>query len=148
MSEESLGDELKDKASEAADKAKEVASEVADDVKEGAQKAADAAKEAASDVKEEWNKVTNSTENKKMLAGLLAIFLGAFGVHKFILGYKKEGIIMLVISIVGIVLSCIGVGVFIVWGMGLIGLIEGIMYLTKSDEEFYNTYQAGSKPWF
>ncbi len=148
MSEESLGDELKDKASAAADKAKEVASDVADDVKEGAQKAADAAKEAASDIKEEWNKATNSGENKKMLAGLLAIFLGAFGVHKFILGYKKEGIIMLVISIVGIVLSCIGVGVFIVWGVGLIGLIEGIMYLTKSDEEFYNTYQAGSKPWF
>ena len=148
MSEASLADELKDKASAAADKAKEVASDVADDVKEGAQKAADAAKEAASDIKEEWNKATNSGENKKMLAGLLAIFLGAFGVHKFILGYKKEGIIMLVISIVGIVLSCIGVGVFIVWGVGLIGLIEGIMYLTKSDEEFYNTYQAGSKPWF
>lgn len=137
MSEESLGDELKDKASE-----------VADDVKEGAKKVADGAKEAASDIKEEWNKVTNSGENKKMLAGLLAIFLGAFGVHKFILGYKKEGLIMLVITIVGIVLSCIGIGVFVVWAVGLVGLIEGIMYLTKSDEEFYNTYQAGSKPWF
>ncbi len=137
MSEESLGDKAKEVASEAADKAKEVASD-----------AADAAKEAASDIKEEWNKMTNSGDNKKMLAGLLAIFLGAFGVHKFILGYQKEGIIMLVITIVGIVLSCIGIGVFVVWGVGLIGLIEGIMYLTKSDEEFYNTYQAGSKPWF
>ncbi len=137
MSEESLGDKAKEVASEAADKAKEVASD-----------AADAAKEAASDIKEEWNKMTNSGDNKKMLAGLLAIFLGAFGVHKFILGYKKEGIIMLVISVVGIVLSCIGIGVFIVWAVGLVGLIEGIMYLTKSDEEFYNTYQAGNKPWF
>tara|TARA_R100000935_G_C2839937_1_gene170399 strand:+ start:75 stop:227 length:153 start_codon:yes stop_codon:yes gene_type:complete len=32
--------------------------------------------------------------------------------------------------------------------VSIVGLIEGIMYLTKSDEEFYNTYQAGRKPWF
>lgn len=137
MSDESLGDELKDKASEAAAKAKE-----------GAQKAADVAKEAASDIKEEWNKVTNNGDNKKILAGLLAIFLGSLGIHKFILGYQKEGVIMLVATVIGMALSCIGVGVFIVWAVGLIGLIEGIMYLTKSDEEFYNTYQAGKKPWF
>jgi hypothetical protein len=34
------------------------------------------------------------------------------------------------------------------WLMGVLGLIEGIIYLTKSDEEFYNTYQVGKKPWF
>jgi len=132
MSEESLGDELKDKASE-----------VADDVKEGAKKVADGAKEAAEDIKEEWNKMTNSGENKKMLVGILAIFLGWLGVHKFILGYTKEGIIMLVVSIVGWFLC--GIPTMLVWA---VGVIEGIMYLTKSDEEFYNTYQAGSKPWF
>ncbi len=141
---ESLGDDLKDKASDMADKAKEVASEAADDIKEGAQKAADAAKEAASDIKEEWNKVTNNGENKKMLAGLLAIFLGAFGVHKFILGYTKEGIIMLVVTVILMIFTCGMLG----WVVGVVGLIEGIMYLTKSDEEFYNTYQAGRKPWF
>ena len=32
--------------------------------------------------------------------------------------------------------------------MGVIGLVEGIMYLTKSDEEFYTTYMAGEKGWF
>ncbi|MEY4085705.1 MAG: hypothetical protein RL074_1492, partial [Bacteroidota bacterium] len=31
---------------------------------------------------------------------------------------------------------------------GLFGLIEGIIYLTKSDEEFYQTYQVGQKHWF
>lgn len=144
MSEETnqdQGDDLKDKAKKMAGEASEKASEFADDVK-------DSAKEFSNSAKEEWNKVTNSTDNKKMLAGLLAIFLGAFGIHKFILGYQKEGIIMLVITVIGIVLSCIGIGVFVVWGVGLIGLIEGIMYLTKSDEEFYNTYQVGRKPWF
>jgi TM2 domain-containing membrane protein YozV len=133
MSEESLGDQLKDKASE-----------VADDVKEGAKKVADGAKEAAEDIKEEWNKMTNSGENKKMLAGLLAIFLGAFGVHKFILGYTKEGVIMLVATVLLMVLTCGTLG----WVVGIIGVIEGILYLTKSDEEFFNTYQAGRKPWF
>lgn len=87
-------------------------------------------------------------ENKKIIAGILAIILGAFGIHKFILGYQKEGIILLVVSLIGIVLTCVGVGVILIWITGLIGLVEGIIYLTKSDEEFYNTYQVGRKPWF
>ena len=32
--------------------------------------------------------------------------------------------------------------------MGIIGLIEGIIYLTKSDEEFYQTYAVDKKGWF
>ena len=75
-----------------------------------------------------------------MLAGILGIVLGGFGVHKFILGYQKEGIIMLVISLV----TC-GFGYTVV---GIIGLVEGIMYLTKSDEEFVETYITNQKPWF
>jgi hypothetical protein len=30
----------------------------------------------------------------------------------------------------------------------ILGIIEGIIYLTKSDEEFYQTYQVGKKAWF
>ena len=75
-------------------------------------------------------------ENKKVLAGVLAILLGGFGVHKFILGYTKEGLIQIAIT-------------FVTCGMGsLLAFIEGIIYLTKSDEEFYQTYQAGKKGWF
>ena len=87
-------------------------------------------------------------ENKKVLAGVLAIVLGSLGVHKFILGYNKEGFILLGASILSYVLTCFVIGAFTVWIPGLIGLIEGIIYLTKSDEEFYNTYQVGKKPWF
>jgi len=83
-----------------------------------------------------------------LVAGLLGIFLGAFGVHKFILGYQKEGFILLGGTLLGIVTSCIVIGVFIYMATGVIGLIEGIIYLTKSDEEFYQTYQANKKPWF
>lgn len=79
-------------------------------------------------------------ENKKIAAGILAILLGALGIHKFILGYTKEGVITLLVSL----LTCgIGAGV-----MSIIGLIEGIMYLTKSDEEFTATYITGKKAWF
>ena len=87
-------------------------------------------------------------QNKKILAGILAIIVGSLGIHKFILGYNKEGGILLGITLIGMVLSCVGIGVFVVWATGLIGLIEGIIYLTKSDAEFYATYQVGKKPWF
>ena len=73
-------------------------------------------------------------ENKKIIAGVLAIVLGGLGIHKFILGYTQEGIIQLLIGLCGI-------------GY-IIGIIEGIIYLTKSDEEFYQTYQVGKKGWF
>ncbi len=75
-------------------------------------------------------------ENKKLVAGICAILIGSLGIHKFILGYTKEGIIQLIISFV----SC---GI-----LGIIPFIEGIIYLTKSDEEFYQTYQVGKRPWF
>lgn len=78
--------------------------------------------------------------SKKIPAGILGILLGSLGVHKFILGYTKEGIIMLLISIL-----TAGFGA---WVMGLIGLIEGIVYLTKSDDEFVATYVTGRKGWF
>jgi len=31
---------------------------------------------------------------------------------------------------------------------GIIPFVEGIIYLTKSDEEFYQIYQVGRRPWF
>ena len=134
MSEENnnLGDDLKDKAKDLAGDAKETAKEFSED-----------AKDTANEFKESWNQATNNGENKKLLAGLLGIFVGWLGIHKFILGYQKEGIIMLVCGVVGWFLC--GIPTMIV---SVIGIIEGIMYLTKSDEEFYNTYQAGRKPWF
>lgn len=81
---------------------------------------------------------------KKVAAGICGILLGWAGVHKFILGYTVEGIIMLVVSIVVGIFTC-GIGSSVV---GLIGLIEGILYLTKSDEEFVRTYIQNKKGWF
>ena len=66
----------------------------------------------------------------KVTAGLLGIFLGAFGVHNFYLGYTAKAIIQLSVSLLGIVLSCIGIGAFITLGIEIWGLVEGIMILT------------------
>ncbi len=105
----------------------------------------DEAKKTADEFKESWNKSINENkENKKLIAGILAIVLGGFGIHKFILGYNKEGIILLVVTIVLGIITC-GVAASAAW---IVGLIEGIIYLTKSDEEFFETYQANKKPWF
>ncbi len=74
---------------------------------------------------------------KKLIAGLLGILLGSLAIHKFYLGYTKPAVIHLVISLV----TCGAVG-------SIIGLIEGIIYLTMSDEEFVETYVKNEKAWF
>jgi len=146
-----IGD-AKESAKKAGEKISQKASELADDAKELGKEAKEKASEFAGEAKESANDFASGAkeviDNKKVLTGILAILLGQLGVHKFILGYNKEGGILLGLWIVGAVLTCVGIGVLLLWALGLIGLIEGIIYLTKSDEEFYNTYQVGKKPWF
>ncbi len=88
--------------------------------------------------------VAPPVESKRVLAGVLGIVLGALGIHKFVLGYTTAGIIMLLVSIIGGVLTY-GLAAS---AMHIIGLVEGIMYLTKSDADFIRTYQQGKKEWF
>ena len=113
------------------------------DAKEKATEFAGEAKEAVSDFADSAKEVLGD-ENKKVLVGVLALLFGSLGVHKFVLGYTKEGVILLVLSFILSIVSCGLLGVL----TGFIGVIEGIIYLTKSDEEFYNTYQVGKKAWF
>lgn len=75
--------------------------------------------------------------SKKLAAGICGILLGWLGVHKFILGYTTAGVIMLAVSLI----SCGSIA-------SIIGIIEGIIYLTRSDDEFYETYMLGKKEWF
>ncbi|WP_417363008.1 TM2 domain-containing protein [Galbibacter sp.] len=112
--------------------------------KDFANKTSESAKQSANEFTEGMKDTFGGSDNKKVLAGILAIVFGAFGIHKFILGYNKEGIIMLAVTLILGGITCgFGVGLPMI-----VGLIEGIIYLTKSDEEFYATYQVGRKPWF
>jgi TM2 domain-containing membrane protein YozV len=83
---------------------------------------------------------SSETSNKKIAAGICGILLGALGIHKFVLGYTLEGLIMLL----GSILTC-GIASFV---MAVIGLVEGIIYLTKSDAEFEDMYITNKKGWF
>lgn len=71
-----------------------------------------------------------------MLAGILGIVVGWSGAHRFVLGDSTGGIIRLVLS-----LCTLGAG-------GIIGFIEGIIYLTKSDADFERIYMQEKKGWF
>ncbi|MFO1487090.1 MAG: NINE protein [Verrucomicrobiota bacterium] len=78
--------------------------------------------------------------SNKVAAGICGILLGGFGVHKFILGYTGAGLITLLLTI----LTCGIAGIV----THVLGLIEGIIYLTKTDEEFVRIYVDGRKEWF
>lgn len=69
---------------------------------------------------------TGGCEKNKIAAGILAILLGDFGIHKFYLGNIGMGIVYLLFFWTGI--------------PAIIGLIEGIIYLTMSDESFCQKY--------
>ncbi len=121
--EKNLGDDLNNMLGDAKEKAKEFSKD-----------AKETASEFGNNAKDTLDNITG--ENKKILAGLLGIFFGGLGIHKFVLGYNKEGIILLIATLV----TC--------GAATIIGFIEGIIYLTKSDEDFYNTYQRSKKSWF
>lgn len=135
-------------STEGYDSSKNSFDDAAESAKQAFNQASQGARESAKDFQQGFNQTMNNQENKKMLAGILGILLGGFGIHKFILGYNQEGIILAAITLVGLITSCFFIGKLFVWVPGVIGLIEGIIYLTKSDEEFYQTYQVGKKGWF
>lgn len=67
---------------------------------------------------------------QKVVAGLLAIFLGVYGVHNFYLGYTKKAVIQLVCTLVGLVLSLIIIGALVVFGIAIWSWVEAIMIFT------------------
>lgn len=85
---------------------------------------------------------TSNTAKNKTTAGILGIVLGWLGAHKFYLGYTKEGIIMLACTVVGAFL------LFPTLIVAAVGVIEGIIYLTKDADTFQSTYVIGRKGWF
>ncbi len=100
---------------------------------------------------EDWNSPGHNAvreDNKKLLAGILALFFGYLGIHKFVLGYTQEGLILLAITLISYATFCLLIGFLLVWVPVVVGFIEGIIYLTKTDEAFYQTYQANKRSWF
>ncbi|MDI9480938.1 MAG: TM2 domain-containing protein, partial [Bacillota bacterium] len=88
-----------------------------------------------------------SGEKSKIAAGLLAIFLGGLGIHKFYLGFTAQGLIFLLTNTIGWVVTIFLLGLPNII-LGIIALIEGILYLTKTDQEFEQIYVINKKKWF
>ncbi len=90
-----------------------------------------------------YSGMNNAEESKShIVAGIFAIILGAFGAHKFYLGYYKTGVITILIFI----LFCLTV--FLSGIPSLIGICEGIHYLVMSQEDFNLQYVTNEKHWF
>lgn len=83
----------------------------------------------------------------KTAAGLLALFLGGLGIHKFYLGFTGAGLVFLLTNTIGFVVTWLFLFIPNII-LGIIAFIEGIIYLTKSDEEFEQTYVVQKKAWF
>jgi TM2 domain-containing membrane protein YozV len=66
--------------------------------------------------------MTAAGGKSKMTAGIFGILLGGIGVHKFYMGKPLLGVVYILFCWTGI--------------PALIGLVEGILYLTMSDEKF------------
>lgn len=81
-------------------------------------------------------------QKNKIAAALLAFFLGGLGVHKFYLGLIPQGLIMLVCGTIGWFLILPGVAVWI------IAIVEFVIYLTKTDDQFYQDYEVRKQGWF
>ena len=93
---------------------------------------------------ESSNAELDELKSRRTTIGILAIIFGFLGVHKFMLGYKREGFILLAVSIIGGIITC-GIAIIVT---DIIGIIEGIMILNKTPKEFKKTYIDRKTFWF
>ncbi len=119
----SAADTEEKQAKEAAEIINELSAEAAGESK---------AKENQYQSRYQYQQQAYDPRKSRTLAGILGILFGYFGVHNFYLGYTTKAVIQLCVTIVGLLLSCIVIGAFIVMGIAIWGLVEGVMILAGS----------------
>ena len=88
--------------------------------------------------RDEWDgdRTPGPSGSERVGHAMLAIFVGALGIHKFAQGHSANGTIRLVI------------GIFFCLPMFVVGIIEGIQYLSMSNADYARTYLRRKKDWF
>lgn len=83
----------------------------------------------------------------KTTAGVLALLLGGLGIHKFYLGFTGPALVYLLVNTIGLLVTWMLLFIpnTILF---LMAFVEGILYLTKSDQEFEELYVVQKKKWF
>ncbi len=77
----------------------------------------------------------------KIVAALLALFLGGLGVHWFYLNKTKVGVLYIVILILGFMLTMAQFP-FLTWGFGVLIIIDFFHLLIMDDKKFNEEYNS------
>lgn len=80
----------------------------------------------------------NSTGKTKLVAGLLAIFLGHLGIHWFYLGFKNKGILNIVITVASALLAFIGIGILGFIGLWVYNIITAVQIFQDKQKDADN----------
>jgi TM2 domain-containing membrane protein YozV len=83
----------------------------------------------------------------RVTAGVLALLVGGLGIHKFYLGFTGPGLLYLLVNTIGFAVTWLMLFIPNIV-LGVIAFVEGIVYITKSDEEFEQLYVVQKKRWF
>lgn len=78
---------------------------------------------------------TPYSDKSKIVAGLLQLFLGSFGVGRFYMGSTGIGAAQLVLFVVGLVLTVVLIGLFLLAGLWLWTFIDGIVLLAGNPKD-------------
>ena len=94
---------------------------------------------------------SGSKGKSKIVAGLMALFLGIFGVHKFYLGFTLPGMIYGMCSwIFWVLAGATEEPIFLLpmFIIGIFSLVDAVIYLSRTDEDFQRIYVEDKKQWF
>lgn len=74
-------------------------------------------------------------DKQKIVAGLLAIFLGHLGIHWFYLGLTKKGVINIVLTFVAAILCFMAIGIFALLGIWVYNIITAVSIFTGKQKD-------------
>ena len=84
--------------------------------------------------KDELKAIMNMSIGSKslVLAYVLWFFLGAFGIHRFYLGKTVTGVVMLLLTLVGLATSVLGIGLIFLFIVAIWWILDALLIYLAS----------------